>query len=163
MSSKLARWALGASRGSGGQRKLWEMCANSSEPGGSPIKPTSRLRPQPGDPLSRVIVAVRPHRQSIALVPWICPNAINLCALAGHHRQRDRSRSRLLYRGAFMADVLSKPGVATREPGTARVAHSSSLFQRIWAPAILILGLALTIAWTALLGYVLALLVRLAF
>ena len=68
---------------------------------GRQISPTSRLRPQPGDPLSRVIVAVRPHRQSIALVPWICPNAINLCALAGHHRQRDRSRSRLLYRGGF--------------------------------------------------------------
>jgi hypothetical protein len=61
-----------------------------------------------------------------------------------------------------MADVLSKPGV-TREPETARVAHSSSLFQRIWLPAILILGLGLTVAWTALLGYVLALLVRLAF
>jgi len=45
MSSKLARWALGASRGSGGQRKLWEMFANSSEPGPNQPPTAPALRP----------------------------------------------------------------------------------------------------------------------
>jgi hypothetical protein len=38
----------------------------------------------------------------------------------------------------------------------------SSLFQRIWPAAVLVLGAAASLAWTALLGYGLITLVRLA-
>jgi hypothetical protein len=38
----------------------------------------------------------------------------------------------------------------------------SSLFQRVWPPALLVLGAAASVAWTALLGYGLVTLVRLA-
>jgi hypothetical protein len=38
----------------------------------------------------------------------------------------------------------------------------SSLFQRVWLPALLVLGAAASVAWTALLGYGLVTLVRLA-
>jgi hypothetical protein len=34
-------------------------------------------------------------------------------------------------------------------------AASASLFQRVWPPAILMIGMTITVAWTALLGYAL--------
>jgi hypothetical protein len=48
-------------------------------------------------------------------------------------------------------------------PVEARVPSSARLFHRIWAPAALFIGLALTLAWTALLGYGLVNAVALAF
>ena len=63
----------------------------------------------------------------------------------------------------------SRPIVVAREAAIAVVpvpiagANSSSLFQPILVPAVLILGSALTVAWTALLGYGLISLVGLAF
>jgi hypothetical protein len=38
-------------------------------------------------------------------------------------------------------------------PVAASVPSSASLFDRIWSPAVLFIGLVLTLAWTALLGY----------
>ena len=46
---------------------------------------------------------------------------------------------------------------------TAPVTSSTSLFERIWPAAIIILGLVLNIAWVALLGYGLVSILGLAF
>jgi hypothetical protein len=48
--------------------------------------------------------------------------------------------------------VLTKPEVVI-VPVEASVPSSARLFHRIWAPAALFIGVALTLAWTALLGY----------
>jgi hypothetical protein len=48
-------------------------------------------------------------------------------------------------------------------PVAGSVPSSARLFQRIWAPALLIIGLVLTLAWSALLGYGLVNAVALAF
>ena len=45
----------------------------------------------------------------------------------------------------------------------APVPSSATLFHRIWPPAVLALGMVLTVAWTALLGYGLVNAVALAF
>jgi hypothetical protein len=45
----------------------------------------------------------------------------------------------------------------------APVPSSATLFHRIWPPAILVVGIVLTLAWTALLGYGLVNAVALAF
>jgi hypothetical protein len=48
-------------------------------------------------------------------------------------------------------------------PVAASVPSSATLFHRIWAPAVLIIGLVVSLAWTALLGYGLVYAVALAF
>ena len=48
-------------------------------------------------------------------------------------------------------------------PVAVSVPSSARLFHRMWAPAVLFLGLMLTLAWTALLGYGLVNAVALAF
>ena len=48
-------------------------------------------------------------------------------------------------------------------PVAASVPSSARLFHHIWAPAVLLIGLGLTLAWTALLGYGLVNAVALAF
>jgi hypothetical protein len=58
--------------------------------------------------------------------------------------------------------MLTKPEVVI-VPVEASVHGSARLFHRIWAPAVLIIGLVLTLAWTALLGYGLLNAVALAF
>ena len=58
--------------------------------------------------------------------------------------------------------MLTKPEVVF-VPVAASVPSSARLFHRIWAPAALFIGLVLTLAWTALLGYGLVNAVALAF
>ena len=58
--------------------------------------------------------------------------------------------------------MLTKPEVVI-VPVAGSVPSSAMLFHRIWAPALLIIGLVLTLAWTALLGYGLVNAVALAF
>jgi hypothetical protein len=58
--------------------------------------------------------------------------------------------------------MLTKPEVVI-VPVAGSVPSSARLFHRIWAPAVLFLGLMLTLAWTALLGYGLVNAVALAF
>ena len=58
--------------------------------------------------------------------------------------------------------MLAKPEVVIA-PVAASVPSSARLFHRIWAPAVLFIGLVLTLAWTALLGYGLVNAVALAF
>jgi hypothetical protein len=48
-------------------------------------------------------------------------------------------------------------------PFATQVPSSATLLHRIWPPAVLVIGLALTLAWTALLGYRLVNAVALAF
>jgi hypothetical protein len=48
-------------------------------------------------------------------------------------------------------------------PFATQVPSSATLFHRIWPPAVLVIGLVLTLAWTALLGYGLVNAVALAF
>jgi hypothetical protein len=48
--------------------------------------------------------------------------------------------------------MLTKPEVVM-VPVAASLPSSARLFHRIWAPAVLIIGLVVTLAWTALLGY----------
>jgi hypothetical protein len=48
-------------------------------------------------------------------------------------------------------------------PVEASVPSSAKQFHRIWAPAVLFIGLVLTLAWTALLGFGLVNAVALAF
>jgi len=47
--------------------------------------------------------------------------------------------------------MLTKPEVVI-VPVEVLVPSSARLFHRIWAPAVLFIGLVLTLAWTALLG-----------
>ena len=58
--------------------------------------------------------------------------------------------------------MLTKPKVVI-VPVAASVPSSTMLFHRILAPAVLIFGLVVTLAWTALLGYGLVNAVALAF
>jgi len=58
--------------------------------------------------------------------------------------------------------MLTKPEVVIG-PVEASVPSSARLFHHIWAPAVLFIGLVLTLAWTALLGYGLVNSVALAF
>jgi hypothetical protein len=58
--------------------------------------------------------------------------------------------------------MLTKPEVVI-VPVAASVPNSARLFHRIWAPAALFIGLVLTLAWTALLGFGLVNAVALAF
>jgi hypothetical protein len=58
--------------------------------------------------------------------------------------------------------MLTKPEIVF-VPVAGSVPSSAKLFHRIWAPAVLFLGLVLTLAWTALLGYGLVNAVALAF
>jgi hypothetical protein len=58
--------------------------------------------------------------------------------------------------------MLTKPEVVI-VPVAGSVPSSARQFHRIWAPALLIIGLVLTLAWTALLGYALVNAVALAF
>jgi hypothetical protein len=58
--------------------------------------------------------------------------------------------------------MLTKPEVVI-VPAAASVPSSARLFHRIWAPALLFIGVALTLAWTVLLGYGLVNAVALAF
>jgi len=58
--------------------------------------------------------------------------------------------------------MLTRPEVVI-VPVAGSVPSSAKLFHRIWAPAVLFLGLVLTLAWTALLGYGLVNAVALAF
>ena len=82
----------------------------------------------------------------------MCLNTISRCALAhvavsdpvSGVVRRDALNVRL-YGGELMVNPRSKP-------------NDAQLFQRIWPPTILVLGLALTGAWIALLGYGLMLL-----
>jgi hypothetical protein len=48
--------------------------------------------------------------------------------------------------------MLTKPAVVI-VPVEASLPSSARLSHRIWAPAALFIGLVLTLAWTALLGY----------
>lgn len=48
--------------------------------------------------------------------------------------------------------MLAKPEVVI-VPVDASVPSSARLFNHIWAPAVLFIGLVLTLAWTALLGF----------
>jgi hypothetical protein len=59
----------------------------------------------------------------------------------------------LATRAAVIAPVIAPTPIAISNP---------SLFRRIWAAAILVFGLAATVAWAGLLGYGLVTLVRLA-
>ena len=58
--------------------------------------------------------------------------------------------------------MLTKPAVVI-VPVEASVPSSARLSHRIWAPAALFIGLVLTLAWTALLGFWLVNAVALAF
>ena len=58
--------------------------------------------------------------------------------------------------------MLTKPEVVIG-PVEASVPSSARLFHRIWTRAVLFIGLVLTLAWTALLGYGLVNAVALAF
>jgi hypothetical protein len=58
--------------------------------------------------------------------------------------------------------MLTKPKVVI-VPVAASVPRSATLFHRILAPATLVIGLVLTVAWTALLGYGLVNAIALAF
>jgi hypothetical protein len=58
--------------------------------------------------------------------------------------------------------MLAKPEVVI-VPVAASVPSSARLFDGIWAPAVLIIGLVVTLAWTALLGYGLVNAIALAF
>jgi hypothetical protein len=58
--------------------------------------------------------------------------------------------------------MLTKPEVAI-VPVAASLPSSAKLLHRIWAPAVLIIGLVVSLAWTALLGYGLVNAVALAF
>ena len=53
--------------------------------------------------------------------------------------------------------LLEAPPITTSDP-----ISPSSLFQRVWPSALLILALVVTLAWTALLGYGFVALVRMA-
>jgi hypothetical protein len=58
--------------------------------------------------------------------------------------------------------MLAKPEVVI-VPVEASVPSSARQFHRIWVPAVLFIGLVLTLAWTALLGFGLVNAVALAF
>jgi hypothetical protein len=58
--------------------------------------------------------------------------------------------------------MLTKPELVI-VPVAASVPSSATLFHRILAPAVLLIGLVVTLAWTALLGYGLVNAVALAF
>jgi len=58
--------------------------------------------------------------------------------------------------------MLTKPEIII-VPVVGPVPSSARLLHRIWAPAVLFVGLLLTLAWTALLGYGLVNAVALAF
>jgi hypothetical protein len=65
------------------------------------------------------------------------PHADVMLSQANDNKERTMQTKTALAIGAFAAPVPS----------------SATLFDRIWPPAVLVLGIVLTLAWTALLGY----------
>jgi hypothetical protein len=57
---------------------------------------------------------------------------------------------------ATKAAIIARPVVPTA------ISKPSARFQRVWLSAVLVVGLSVTVAWTAFLGYGLVMLVRLA-
>ena len=59
--------------------------------------------------------------------------------------------------------VMVDTSIQTGITPAARSARIGELFQRVWPPAVMLIGVALTLAWAAFLGYELISIVSLAF